>query len=89
MDAINRALNDAVDMHAGADEEKIQSTLASLDRLLVEFERPENRELISFAVAWKNLDEELAALQAKISERIVERATNKVDEFLKKLIRRN
>jgi hypothetical protein len=40
-------------------------------------------------VAWKNLDEELAALQAKISERIVERATNKVDEFLKKLIRRN
>lgn len=85
METIDRALNNTINMHAGPTEEKIKSTLASLNRLFSELERPEYREFIRFAVQWEKLGRELKALQATIHERLAQRPVNPIDEFLKKL----
>jgi hypothetical protein len=88
MEAINRALNGAVDMHAGAAEEKIKTTLDGLNRLITELERPQNRELMRFVAAWERLNQELTALQIKINERLAEKP-DKLKEFLQKLRTKN
>ena len=90
MEAINRALNNAVDVHAGpSDEEKIKSTLDSLNRLVDELELPKNRELVRFLVAWRGLEEDLARLEVRMRERVAEKPINKMNKFLKKLTKKN
>ena len=69
--------------------EEIQSKLENLNRVFSVFETPEYREYIAFAIAWQNLERELAALRATVRECLTERPINRVNEFLQKLKRTN
>jgi hypothetical protein len=89
MGELSRVLNNTVNLHTGPTEEKIQSTLDSLNRLITELERPQNRELMRFVVSWQKLEQELDKLQRKIQERMAERPTNKINEFLQRLKKKN
>ena len=89
MGAINEVLNKRVNLGTGPTEEELLSKLARLERSFSELERPEYREFIRFAVAWEELGRELRELQRKLHERMAEKPINKVNELLKKLIKKN
>ena len=89
METFTDVLNKNLNVHSGPTKEQIQSAVDSLDRLISELDRPQNRELIRFAIAWQQMEKELTILEAKIKERIAQKAANPMDEFLKQLIKKD
>jgi hypothetical protein len=89
METFTDVLNKNLNVHLNPSEEQFQLTIDDLHRLIDELERPQNRELMRFVFAWQKLEQELDKLQRNIQERMAERPTNKLDEFLKKLIKKN
>lgn len=89
MGTIREVWNRTVDLHSDPTNAQFQSTLDGLHRLLTELERPENRELMRFVAGWQKLERELDRLQCQIQERMAEKPVDKVNELLKKLVRKN
>jgi hypothetical protein len=89
METIDRALNNAVNLHPDPTKDQFQSTVDGLHRLLDELERPENRPLMRFVFAWQKLEQEIDKLQHKIQERMAERPISKVNTFLQQLKKKN
>jgi exonuclease VII small subunit len=85
METIKEVLNRHVDLHSDPTKEQFESTMDDLHRLITELERPQNRELMRFVMAWQKLDKELDKLQRKIDERMTSAPVNKVNEFLQQL----
>lgn len=93
MGAINEVLNKHVNLGAGPNEEELLSKLArlerSFERLFSELERPENIEIVRFAVEWEQLGLALKELQRKLHERLAEKPINKINQFLQQLKKKN
>jgi hypothetical protein len=89
METIKEVLNRHVDVHSDPTKEQFQSTMDGLHRLMTELERPENRELMRFVLAWQKLEKELDRLQCQIQERMANAPTDRVNELLKKLVKKN
>ena len=82
-------ISDILDKYTGPTKEEILSDLASLEKLISILGKPEFREYVRFAVAWKDLDRALTKLHVKIQERTAETPFDRVNELLKKLVKKN
>lgn len=89
METIKEVLNRHVDLHPDPTKEQFESTMDDLHQLITELECPQNRELRRFVTAWQKLERELDRLQSQIQERIANAPTDRVNELLKKLVRKN
>jgi hypothetical protein len=85
MGIVNEVLNTHVELHPDPTKVQFESTMNGLHRLLTELERPQNRELMRFVIAWQKLEKELDKLQHQIQERMTEAPVNKVNQFLQQL----
>jgi CII-binding regulator of phage lambda lysogenization HflD len=85
METIKEVMSRHVDLHSDPTKKQFQLTMDGLLRLITELERPQNRELMRFVVAWQKLEKELDKLQRKIQERMADEPVNKVNQFLQQL----
>ena len=89
METFAKVLNRTLNMRRAPTLDEIQSKLENLNRVFSVFEAPEYREYIAFAIAWQDLEREIATLRVAVRECLAEKPTNKVNEFLQKLRTKN
>jgi hypothetical protein len=76
MSDLNRMLNGMFDKRAEPDAgelgELAQELFSEADRLLITLQRPENREILRFALSWSKLERQMEALKRTVDARLRE-----------------
>jgi hypothetical protein len=93
MNEIAQVLNKNFSLHTGATQgdltEHILSEINCLKQKIEELDCPKFRELIALAEAWQGFERELRGLEDTIRKYAAKKSISPLDEFLRKLRKKN